>query len=501
MSSLLLSRPPRSDSLPSLEEIQAELATRHLRDFIRQSWPIIEPGKDLLWNWHIDCLSEYLEAVTEGEITRLLVNMPPRYMKSIEVTVDWPTWVWLRRPESAWIFFSYSDALATKHSLDRRRIIQSYWYQQRWGYVYQMTSDQNVKTEYENDKRGVMIATGLQAGAHGKGGDILVFDDPHNPNEMHSETKRLSDLRSFGQASTRMNDKKTGAIVVVMQRVHESDISSQCIEQGYTHLCLPAQAEGRTTISLPSGKVYEREEGTLLWPEREGVKELAVAKVALGSYAYSGQYQQRPSPAGGGVLKRHWWRFWHYQGQLLPPVLVRLEDGTMFECPVAPLPSVFDTQVQSWDMAFKDTDASDFVAGGVFGQSAANSFLLDWVHERLDMPATLRAVENLSATWPLTRAKYVEDKANGSAVVQMLRNKIPGLIAVEPEGGKASRVAAVSPLIEAGNVYLPHPKLMPRVEEVIEECAGFPTAANDDLVDMITQALLKISGGSQGVFF
>lgn len=492
--------------MPSPQDIQTERAYRHLRDYIKQSWPVIEPGKDMLWNWHIDALSEYLEAVTEGQITRLLVNLPPRNMKSICVTVDWPTWMWLRKPQSMWLFFSYADSLATKHSLDRRRIIQSHWYQQRWGHLYQMTSDQNVKTEYENDKRGVMLATGLQGGAHGKGGDILVFDDPHNPNDIVSEAKRLSDLSAFAQASTRLNDKKSGAIVVVMQRLHEEDISQVCIDQGYEHLCLPAVAEERTHIRVPSGKVYEREAGDLLWPEREGPDELAQAKRALGSYGYAGQYQQQPAPAEGGMLKRHWWRFWYPAGTTPPaPVVVRLADGSLYECPQRELPEheQLDQELQSWDMAFKETKTSDYVAGQVWGNQAANCFMLDYLMERMDIVKSIEAVEAMSGRWPRATAKLIEDKANGPAVISILQNKLAGLIGVEPQGGKVARVNAISPLVEAGNVYLPHPRTVQGqyTEGFIDRCAAFPRVKHDDDIDAMTQALLRLSAGSVGVFF
>lgn len=481
-----------------LNEAAEQYPPPTLRDFIKQSWQVIEPGKDLLWNWHIDCLSEYLEAVTLGEIQHLLVNLPPRNMKSICITVDWPTWVWLRKPELSWIFFSYADALATKHSLDRRRIIQSDWYQSRWGHVYQMTSDQNVKTEYENNRRGVMLATGLSGGAHGKGGDILVFDDPHNPNDVASEAKRASDIAAFSQASTRLNNKRTGAIVVVMQRVHEDDIAERCIEQGYTHLCLPARAEERTTISVPSGKVYTREEGDLLWPEREGTEELANAKRALGSYAYAAQYQQRPAPSEGGLLKRHWWRFWYpadMQGNPPPPVLVRLEDGTYHECPQAPLPESFEQQLQSWDTTFKDTSTSDYVAGGVWGRTDADTYLLDQIREKMDVVAAMHALEAMCIKWPEARLKLIEDKANGSAIISMARGRIGGIVGVNPDGGKVSRANAVAPSIESGNVYLPHPRLpgMGWVHDFIEEAAVFPNGKHDDQVDQMTQALNRLS--------
>jgi predicted phage terminase large subunit-like protein len=461
------------DELEQLAALKNELLIRSaeesLSEYIRQGWPVIEPATRYLHNWHIDAIAEHLEAVTDGQILRLLINMPPRYMKSIAVSVMWPTWEWLKYPDSRWLFVSYSGTLSTKHSLDRRTVIQSEWYQRRWAGIYQLTSDQNVKTEYQNSERGVMVATSVGGSVTGKGGRRIVVDDPHNPTEAQSDVQREAALTFFDQTlSTRLDDKKTGAIVVVMQRLHEADLSAHCMELGYTHLCLPAEAEKRTVITMPvSGREIVREKGDLLWPEREGPNELALVKRALGSYGYAGQYEQSPSPAEGGILKRAWWQYYK-----------------------AP-PARFDEVIQSWDMAFKDLKTSDYVVGQVWGRVGADKYLLDQVRDRLDFPATITAVESLTAKWPNARLKLVEDKANGPAVIAVLHKSIPGLVAVEPEGGKVARVNAVSPDIEAGNVHLPHPSIAPWIHDFVERCAAFPNVAYDDEIDTMSQALTR----------
>jgi predicted phage terminase large subunit-like protein len=445
-------------------------------------------------------MAEYLEAVTANQITRLLINVVPRYMKSIAVTVMWPTWEWLKKPEYRYLFASYSSLLSTKHSLDRRNVIQSEWYQGNFGHIYQLTSDQNVKNEYQNSAQGVMVSTGFGGSATGKGGNRVVVDDPHNPDEVESDVQRESDVRFFDRSlSTRLNDKRFGAIVVVMQRLNERDISARCLELGYTHLCLPAEADKRITVILPMSKrEIVREQGDILWPEREGKVELEAAKKALGSYGYAGQYQQRPSPAEGGMLKRHWWQYWKPKGSDFPPVMVKQPDGTWKSVEAVELPDSFDEQIQSWDMAFKDEKAAkggkpDFVVGQVWGKKAADKFLLEQVKDRLDFPNTCFAVKALSSAWPKTTAKLVEDKANGPAVIAALKNTITGLIAVEPEGGKVARVNSVSPEIESGNVYLPHPMIKDWVNAFIESSAAFPNAANDDEQDAMSQALLRFA--------
>ncbi len=458
--------------LPKVNEHGKALCEKSLEQYIKQAWSVIEPATPYQQNWHISAICDYLEAVTAGEITRLLINIPPRYMKSISVSVMWPTWEWITRPDSRWLFASYSASLSTKHSVDRRTIIQSDWYSGRWGSRYRLTSDQNVKTEFQNTERGVMVATSVGGTATGKGGTRIVVDDPHNPVEAQSDVQRGAAITFFDQTlSTRLDDKRTGAIVVVMQRLHERDMGQHCLDLGYEHLCLPAVSEERTVISTPSGKEYVREAEDILWPSREGPAELEAAKKALGSYGYAGQYEQRPSPAEGGMLKREWWKYYKQA------------------------PDSFGQVIQSWDMAFKDTNGSDYVVGQVWGKVGASKYLLDQVRGRMDMPTTVRAVEMLSAKWPIARLKLVEDKANGPAVMQTLRGKISGLVAVEPKGGKVARVNAVLPDIEAGNAYLPDPSIAPWVIDFVEECAVFPNGAHDDQVDPMSQALYRLSRG------
>lgn len=451
------------------DDVQAERAARSLENYITQAWKVIEPSTPFLNNWHIGVISEYLEAVTAGQILRLLINMPPRYMKSICVSVMWPTWEWITRPDTRWLFASYSGSLSMKHSVDRRTLIQSDWYQARWGRRYSLTTDQNVKTEYQNDQRGVMVATSVGGSATGKGGTRIVVDDPHNPQEALSDVQRASAITFFDQTlSTRLDDKKAGVIVVVMQRLHTADLSAHVLEQGYTHLNLPAEAPARTVVTFPrSGRTLVREPGDILWPAREGAPELVRARVALGSYGYAGQYDQVPSPPVGGVFQRGWWRFYRQA------------------------PAGLEVVICSWDMAFKDLTDSDYVVGQVWGKRGADKYLLDQVRGQMNFTETCRAVTTLAAKWPQALVKLVEDKANGTAVIDTLRSKVPGLIPVEPQGGKQARAAAVSPEVEAGNIYLPDPALAPWVHDFIEEAAAFPRGAHDDQVDAMTQALLR----------
>ena len=241
---------------------------------------------------------------------------------------------------------------------------------------------------------------------------------------------------------------------------------------------------------------YEKrtEPGELLWPSRFGPEDVTQAKLRLGSYAYAGQFQQHPSPAEGGIIKRQWWRFWQPVEAKLPPVPIKNSDGEVEMRQAIPLPFKLDEEIQSWDMTFKDTKGTDFVAGGCWGRKGADAFLLDQDRARRDFPSTVAAVEAFTKRHPKATAKLIEDKANGPAVIASLRHKVPGLIAVEPQGGKVARAHAVSPYIESGNVYLPHPAIAPWVWGFIDECAAFPNGSNDDQVDQMTQALSRLLG-------
>jgi predicted phage terminase large subunit-like protein len=244
-----------------------------------------------------------------------------------------------------------------------------------------------------------------------------------------------------------------------------------------------------TPIGFNDPRTKEKE---LLWTERIGQNEVEGYKKSLGSYAYAGQYQQRPTPRGGGMIKKHWLRYWVPKGRKLPPVMVRMEDGSMFECPQIELPEKFNIKIQSWDMNFKETSDAAFVCGQVMGQWVANRFLLDQVREILDFPKTLVAFVDLTNKHPDVSCKYVEDKANGPAVISTLKDKISGIIPIEPEGDKVARMASISYLIEAGNYYIPHPALFPWVEEYVAELIAFPKSAYKDQCDTTSQGLNKL---------
>lgn len=509
MSLLKMSLRPQVFAAAKTAKLAREARRRQVRErptrpdislaaYIREAWPIVEPKRRYIHGWHIDAIAEHLEAVSRAEIQYLLIAVPPRHAKSLSVCVFWPTWEWTWWPETRWLTSSYGQALATRDALKSRRIIQSPWYQERWGYVFQLTGDQNQKMRYENDRMGYRLATSVGGTGTGEGGDRIIVDDPIKAGDALSDTIREAANDWWdGTMSTRGNDPDTAAWVIIGQRLHERDLAGYLMEQmelggeRYELLILPAEYEPSTHVTRTGWRDPRTEPGELLWPERFDRDELEKLKRKLGSRGAAAQLQQRPAPAEGAIFKKYWWRFWKPAGIELPPVRVRSADGSTFEALVVDLPESLDEELQSWDMTFKDLKHNDFVCGQVWGKKGADRFLLDQVRDRLDIVATVKAVRGLTANWPGAVAKLIENKANGPAVVQLLRHEIPGLIEVEPQGGKVSRANAIAPTVESGNVYLPHPHIAPWVWDYIDEFTSFPVAPHDDQVDATSQALTR----------
>lgn len=467
----------RQDLAALFDEVAIRRARHSLRFFVEWAWPILEPGTAFQANWHIDLICEYLEAVTAGEILRLVINIPPRYMKSLLVSVLWPCWEWYQQPSGRYIFSSYAEGLASHHSLSRRRLIRRRPYQ-RFAPEVRLTRDQAEKLEFHNTKGGIMVATSTGGSITGKGGNRLIIDDPHNPTQAESDAQRQQALDFFRYTlSTRLDDPKRDAIVVVMQRLHTRDLTAVCLEQGFVHLCLPALAPSHTTIVFPwSAKTVVRELDSPLWPERQGVPELDRQRQILGSYGFAGQYQQSPVPRDGGMFKPEWWRYWDQ------------------------LPTRFDDITLSWDLSFKGGEGHDYVVGLALGRVGAVIYLLDRFKAKASFTETCHAIKQMVATFRNARAVLVESAANGDAAVNTLQTTIRGILLVTPEGGKQSRAAAVQPQVEAGQVLLPRPRFADGqlrteyawVEDFVEQCSLFPKGEHDDDVDAMTQALVYL---------
>jgi hypothetical protein len=358
--------------------LKAEKARRSLHEFVRQAWHVLEPQTPFVDGMHVHAICDHLQALTEGRLSHLIINVPPGHAKSLLTAVFWPAWTWVDHPESRWLFSSYREPLATRDSLKCRRLIESDWYQERWADCYQLSGDQNQKQHFGNDRTGYRVVVPMTGGT-GERGDYVVVDDPHSVDQAQSDAERTGAVDWWnGSMSTRLNDFATGHKVVIQQRLHEADLTGDLLMQGgYEWLCLPAEFEPDRRCSTSIGWTDPRTEaGQLLWPEKVTQADLDSLKTTLGSYRYAGQYQQRPSPEGGGMLKKQWWRYWQPRGAHLPAVAVKMPDGTIEQRVAIPLPAKSDLTLQSWDMAFKGTQKADYVVGQVQAAVGADRYLL-----------------------------------------------------------------------------------------------------------------------------
>lgn len=394
-----------------------------------------------------------------------MVFMPPRHGKSEFISRYSTAWILGKFPDTRIILTSYEADFAATWGRKSRDLLEEHG-PSLFGIKVSSKSSAANRWDIEGHEGG-MVTAGVNGPITGKGADIGIIDDPvKNDQEAMSETYQERTWEWY-KSTFRTRLQKDGAIILIMTRWHENDLAGKLLtaqeEDGekWEVVSLPALAEENDLLG--------REYGQPLCPELFTRNALGSIKKAVGSFWWAALYQQRPSPAEGGILKRYWWQYYRQA------------------------PERFDEIIQSWDMAFKDLNTSDYVVGQVWGRKGADKYLLDQVRDRMDFPTTVQAVRSLSAKWPQARAKLVEDKANGPAVIAMLKNKIPGLIAVNPEGGKIVRAQAVSPDIEARNVYLPDPSIAPWVHDFVEECAAFPNGAHDDQVDAMSQALHRLT--------
>ena len=453
---------------------------RSLKEFIKSSWQTIEPGRDFYDNWHIDAISEHLQAVVNGQIKRLIINIPPRHMKSISVAVALPAWTWAVQPQKRFLFASYAASLSVRDSVKCRRLIDSKWYKEHFGEVFKLTGDQNQKQRFENNQTGYRIATSVDGALTGEGGDIIIIDDPHNVREAESSAVRESVLDWWDQAmQTRLNDPKTGAFVIIMQRVHENDLTGHILRNEYNdwdHLCLPARYElghpspTKSSLNFTDPRTKENQ---LLWPERIDDKTLDSLEKSLGSYASAGQLQQRPMPKGGGILKAEWWVPWEKED----------------------LPDI-EYIIQSWDTAFSTKEKTSYSARTTWGvfrrHGQVNAIVLDMWYDRVTYPE-LRAIAQEAYHEYEPDAVLIEKKASGQSLLQDLRMAGIPVIPYSPDRDKEARAHAASALLEDGRIFFPYDKKWSK--NLIDICAAFPAGDNDDIVDTCTQAWLRLRKG------
>lgn len=477
-------------------EMLRRIATKTLYQFVKQSWHVVEPGTRFIESWHIERICEHLEAVTRGEITRLLINIPPRHSKSTIVSVMWPMWEWLTRPEEKFLAASYSGQLSIRDNLKSRRLIQSPWYQERWGDRFLLAGDQNAKQRFENDKTGYRLATSVGGTATGEGGSRLILDDPHGAQDAQSDAMRDSALEWFDMVwSTRLNQPKTDAMITIMQRLNERDISGHILEDigGWEHICIPAEWDGKKRTTVMGSYDPRTVKGELICPERFGDREMILLKQMLGVYGAAGQLQQDPTPMDGGILKTKHFQLW----------------------PVASGLPQFEYIIQSYDTAFTEKtqgDPTGCETWGVFTHKKVhNLMLLDAWDEHLGYPALRAKVVNDWTTEygggnknnPLVKPRrpdrlIVEAKASGQSLIQDLR--LAGIPAIGYNPGNADKISRAhqsAPTLERDIIWIPESGKNPGhpvswADGFLKQLAKFPVAAHDEYVDCFTQTIIYL---------
>lgn len=468
-------------------QLQYDVAADDFGLFVQAAWEILEPQTELQWNWHHDYICEHLQAVDQGQILRLIINIAPRSTKSILSTVSFPVWTWIKKPHKRFLFGSYADTLATKHSILRRNIIESPWYQAGYSQSFRLSSDVNTKSEFTNNKTGQMTALGIRGAVTGMGADCIVIDDPHNPKGAESEAELESTIQNFDLAwSTRLNDKKTGAIIIIMQRLRENDLTGHLLEKnmGYLHLKIPTVAEERERLVFPlSGKVFDREAGDLMHPSRDGPKEIEIAKKAMGPYGFSGQHQQSPTPASGGIFK-----------------------SDMFD--FVDLPKEVDWRFVTADTAYKDAQENDFTVFVAWGVKGEDLYIIDVFRKQI------KAVDIESDVTPFLRrfshygfrGVYVEPKGHGIFLNQAFPRKgilVPGEDDLKEfysdrRWDKVQRASNAVPHLANRKIHINN--VISEKEILLNEVLKFPKAPHDDFTDCVVDGIKVVYAKGLSIF-
>lgn len=411
------------------------------------------------YNYIVHISKRISQAIAKGG-GRIIVEVPPRHGKSTLISTILPVWFLEWFPEKRVILASYEADFAARWGRAVRNIFENSKILET-----KIASDSNAADRWNTTLDGGMTTSGIGGSLTGKGGDLIIIDDPiKNWQEAMSGRKRES-LKSWYQTTLATRAEPNATIVVLQTRWHQDDLAGW-LQREYKDrwevIRLPAIAEE----SDPLGRAL----GEALCPERYNLQDLEQTKIEVGSRSFAALYQQRPTEQEGGIIKRAWLKFWKQLD------LSTLEDFSSF-----------------WDLTFKGGVGNDYVVGQIWARKGSDRFLIDQVRGQWDAPQTIQAILNLSSRWPQALAKVVEDKANGPAILAMLRDKIPGLIPYNPNASKEVRLNSIAPLFEAGNVYLPDPALYPWVLDYIEEIVSFPNGAHDDQTDTTSMALDRMN--------
>jgi len=481
------------DSIRKEREVRAAEAS--LAEFAKQAWHVLEPATALKWGWALNAICLHLQAVSDGDITRLLMNVPPGSMKSLLTNVFWPAWEWgpLDKPHMRFLSTAHKQDLAVRDNIKCRRLIQSPWYQERWPMT--LMGDQNAKTKFENDKTGFREAMAFTS-MTGSRGDRVTLDDPLSVDDANSEAALSACESTFREAlPTRLNDDATSAIVVIMQRLHEKDPSGIILSErlGYEHLCLPMEYEAdRKSVTSIGFTDPRTQEGELLFPERFNAKTVESYKKTLGEMAYAGQMQQHPAPAGGGILKVNHFQLWPHDREL----------------------PVIEFVVQGYDTAYTEKTTNDptaFQAWGVFTYAGKRgAILLDAWADHMTFPDLhAKMVEEWHSVYGKTGERkgkkadvmLVEAKASGLSLIQSLRQSNLPAVAYNPTTDKVSRAHQAAPILELDCLYILESAKDPGkpvtwARSFVSELEKFPNGAHDDQCDVFSMTMIYLRDNS-----
>jgi predicted phage terminase large subunit-like protein len=441
----------------------------------------LNPQAELAMNWHLEVIAATLTAVREGKIRRLIINLPPRHLKSLIASIAFPAFCLGHDASAQILCISYAQDLSDKLARDCRSIMMSPWY--RRIFPTRLARHRQAVQEFLTTAQGYRLSTSNGGVLTGRGADIILIDDPLKPEEALSDAQRRAANEWFDHTLySRQNDKRYGVIVIIMQRLHEDDLVGHVLAQEpWEILRFPAIAETDEMHQIETiwgPRSFARRQGEALHPEREPLDTLARIRRTIGEYNFAGQYQQTPAPLGGGMVKAHWFKRYGENQR----------------------PESFDRIVQSWDTANKATELSDFSVCTTWGIRGKHLFLLNVLRRRLEYPALKRAVREQHDLFKAD-VVLIEDKASGTQLIQELTaDGCHAVTRYKPEGDKIMRLHAQTASIENGFVHLPERE--PWLAEYLHEMTVFPNGKHDDQVDSTAQFLdwFKKPFPNQGIF-
>lgn len=481
-------------------------------DFFAACWGEIDPAP-LKLNWHHEAIAEHLEAVAYGKIRKLLINCPPRHTKSLEVSVAFPAWVWAQAtdderralypilgPQASFMTFSYGEGLALDHALLHKRLVQSAWYQARWGRRVAIRADKEASSKFDTSAGGTRMSGSILGGATGRGADYRIFDDPHNVRQAESQAIREQTINTYDQAlKNRVTDPASSVEIIVMQRSNEGDLSGHVLaaDPDYVHLMLPAEFEPSrhcityaknkdTGLTEPFWADPRTKAGELLWPDQWGNEELKPFK--LNEWTWAGQYQQRPAPKGGSIIKREWWNLWGDEDD--PDLQLPHNQRYRKHPPYSYRIGVVDTA----HTEKQENDPSGMAIWGVFEDNRGFPavMLANAWRDRLIFPDLLKKVVDTARKFNIDTL-LIENTTAGAPLEAELRRyyaeerfTLEMVNITRSSGDKAARLHRVTPLFKSGMVWAP---FKPWAEEYIAEVCVFPKGLHDECVDLTSMGL------------